>query len=197
MVKMQAMRNVTLFGAHTPNIASYGELTERNKREYCAAMGYGIAYRTEKVDNRPAAWTKIVMMMEADFDLGIWVDADAWIVDKSFDVRDIVDNRHEFYIAKRDGNLNMGVFLCNGSDYVKDVLFEVNMMSEFYDHEWWEQAAFIDLYKRDMELRSKTMILDADFINGDPENDEPHFIIHVPGTCEQGRINLFKSLSNG
>lgn len=128
------------------------ELSEPTFRAYADAHGYELVVARELVaPERPASWSKVKMVqaLMARHDFVLWVDADAMIVDFT---RDMVDS------CPRDGHLfvvehhyddqripNMGVFAARSTRQASDFLDLVWAQERYIDHDWWENAATLDL----------------------------------------------------
>lgn len=110
--------------------------------------------------SRPPAWDKLILIRHAltMYDTVMWIDADAIICDPTKDIREVLDNRYAMHlVAHRIGRRtipNTGVWVCQRSKDTFELLEAVWKHSKFVNHNWWEQAALMDLIGYDLESRT-------------------------------------------
>ena len=119
---------------------------------YAQQHGYDLVLRSDvDLNARPAPWAKVPLIMELldSYDLVLWLDADAIIVDFSVDIADETRGDRWMYLARHktgEGLVpNTGVWMMARSSAAKKFLHLVNTHRGFKDHVWWENAAVIDL----------------------------------------------------
>ena len=109
---------------------------------------------------RPAAWAKVVLIQQLlrDFEYVWWIDADALIVRSDGDVLDETEPDKDIYLvehpqASPDRSVvpNSGVVLFRRGEYTVDFLRRLWNKEEYVDHNWWENAALLDLLGHSLE----------------------------------------------
>jgi hypothetical protein len=177
---------------HTPEIKDYAEITAASKERYCKKWGIDFINYTEKLDYRHAAFSKVVALIKNidNYDILLWIDADAMITDMDFDLFAELKNRKEKILLTKDqGGVNTGVLAVK--KWAKNYLKKWDSMSAaFESHPWWDQAAFISLYKSDHRLRKKVGFLEKKIYNS-YISEGVGVILHSPGTTTAERVNLF------
>ena len=172
---------------------------------YAERHGYDLDLRTETLAaERAPAWSKIRLVLELleHYDLVLWIDADAAIVDPTLDIADELQRRdlmgmvaHEY-----DGQVvpNCGVWVLRRHRLVRRWLHGVWNRVEYLDHQWWENAAVIDelgyrveptveLVRR-TRMRARTRYLDRSW-NSIEIDPAPHpKINHYPGRSQEYRL---------
>ncbi|MEP6623532.1 MAG: hypothetical protein ABJC79_03755 [Acidimicrobiia bacterium] len=167
--------------------------------------GYDLDLRHELLTpDRAPAWNKIVLLRDlvARYDLVLWIDADAAIVDPTVDIADSLGRRdlmglvaHEY-----DGMRvpNTGVWLLRRNRSVQKFLARVWDRTEYLDHDWWENAAVIRELGFTVEPRvepvteprivRRTCFLERTW-NSIEIDTSPHSRInHYPGRSQEHRV---------
>ena len=118
---------------------------------YADRHGYDLAVRQDLTDpDRAPSWNKLPFFLELfeDYDLVVWVDADAAIVDSRFDIADELapDDLMGVVAHEYDDQVipNCGVWVLRNHDDVRRFVERLWNRTEFLDHRWWENAAFLD-----------------------------------------------------
>lgn len=146
-------RHRELLAESAPTIAAYAQ-----------RFGWGVVLSSETLGDRPPSWSKIILVKELlqEFDLVFWVDADALIVDLERDLIAEIDDAADIWFAGHPQDhdpeatvLNAGVFLARSSQFTRDLLDAIWDNEQFVDHNWWENAALLDLlgYSLDAPFR--------------------------------------------
>jgi hypothetical protein len=121
---------------------------------YAARYGWDVVLSSESLTERPASWAKVVLVRELmqRYEYVFWVDADAIIVDLSRDLLAEIDDSADVWFARhpqeRDPDatvLNAGVFVVRSSPFAESLFATVWEAERFVDHNWWENAALLDL----------------------------------------------------
>jgi hypothetical protein len=69
----------------TENLREVGNLSVKNKQEYCNAHGYDFIYENSRLSDRHPAWDKVKLLLELlndkskNYDYFVWMDNDAFI----------------------------------------------------------------------------------------------------------------------
>jgi hypothetical protein len=127
---------------------------------YCARHGYDLVLVTEPlVEGRPPSWQKIelVRRLLERHDLVLWVDSDMCFVDVSVDVADELpaDKDLAIRVAWEDGRqhgMNAGFWLLRSTPWAAQFLDDVWGATQFIDHPWWENAAFLHVFGYDVPV---------------------------------------------
>ena len=130
------------------------EISRPTFAAYAQRHGYELITSTESDPRRPPAWAKVPMLREAlaSFDLVLWIDADAVIVDGRDDIAAELE-RDRFLGLVRHGELqvpNTGVMVWRAGDLATDLLDRTWRASRFIHHPWWENAALLDALGYDL-----------------------------------------------
>ena len=122
---------------------------------YAHRHGWDVVLSSEDLEPaRPASWAKIRLIRELlpRYDHVFWVDADAIIVDLDRDVLAETDADSDIWFARHPQErnpdatvLNAGIILARSTGFVEQLLGKVWEATEFIDHNWWENAALLDL----------------------------------------------------
>ena len=118
---------------------------------YADRHGYDLAVRQELTDpDRAPSWNKLPFFLELfeDYDVVVWIDADAAIVDSRFDIADELrpDDLMGVVAHEYDDQVipNCGVWVLRNDPDVREFVERLWNKTEFLDHRWWENAAFLD-----------------------------------------------------
>ncbi len=137
----------------------FGDLAWESIRQY-ANQHHIDPIRFDVVpSDRPASWEKIRCIQKA-LDMGyefvFWVDADAMIMKDAPDIRGVVANdaddsrERDFFLVRHsvDGGMspNTGALIVRNSARARRTLSDIWNMTEFMNHRWWEQAAFLSYF---------------------------------------------------
>jgi galactosyl transferase GMA12/MNN10 family len=119
------------------------EISRPTFAAFAERHGYELITSPETVAARPPAWAKVPMVREAlgTYDLVLWIDADAVIVDGSRDIADGFE-ANRFLALVRHGERqvpNTGV-----------MVDRVWAAKRFVHHPWWENAALLDALGYDL-----------------------------------------------
>jgi len=128
--------------------------------EYAARHGYELCVADGvQVSGRPPAWDKILLIQEllTRFELVLWIDADAAVVDPSVDIAGMLGRRDLMALVAHstpEGDVpiaNCGVWLLRNHRMTRRFLDDVWAKTEYVDHKWWENAAVLDLLGYELE----------------------------------------------
>jgi hypothetical protein len=119
---------------------------------YAERHDYDLVLRTRVPDDdRPIPWAKVPLLLELleSYELVVWIDADAIIVDGTCDLADEVRTDRWMYLSRMrtpEGLVpNTGVWMFTQGPESKNFLEAVYARAAFLHHKWWENAAVIDL----------------------------------------------------
>jgi glycosyl transferase family (putative galactosyltransferase) len=137
------------------------EVSEPTFRAYAERHGYDLVVGREADPRRPPAWTKVRMLQQllAEFELVVWIDADAVIVDGSGDIADELEPEKQFGLVEHHRGEeripNTGVMVWRSGDFAHELLAKVWSATRFIDHPWWENAALVDALGYDVPRFSR------------------------------------------
>lgn len=126
-------------------------ISEPTFRAFAERHGYDVITSSAPHPDRPPAWAKVPLIRETldAYDLVLWIDADAVIVDDSEDIADALDPDTQFALVRhrRDDELipNTGVMVWRAGEFARDLLDAAWNRSRYIDHPWWENAALLDV----------------------------------------------------
>lgn len=128
------------------------KLASRSLRPYALRHGYDLALASEVPDcGRPAPWSKIPMLRDlaARYELVVWIDADAVIVDPAADIASALQPGKVLHLVEHvvrgEPRPNTGVMVLRGGEEAIRFLDEVWALEHHIDHPWWENAAVCEL----------------------------------------------------
>lgn len=164
----------------TAHIASYGELSFKNKLHYAQRHGYDFYQYTAVIDaSRPAAWSKILIIQRhlSAYDWIFWTDADSLIMNQSIQLEHIIfrATSHDMIVTRgpRD-RYNTGQWLVRSCEWSLELLqkiwSEVDPSDACYWRNPWEQRALADLVKRSPELADRICVLPMREMNSRPKS---------------------------
>lgn len=154
----------------------------------------------------PPAWNKVVLVRRllAEYDLVVWIDADAVLVDLSKDIADELQPDKWLYMVEHHflhegSHLNAGVFMVRAGRTADRFFREVAALTPFRHHRWWEQAAILYLLGYDFWPTRKARItryspgvalIDKRWNSIPPDQAEEPRIKHYPGLDNISRLEL-------
>jgi hypothetical protein len=177
-------------------------------RYYARIHGYDADFRTTLLTpERPASWNRIPLICEllSRYEVVVWVDCDAAIVDPSEDIADHLCDRLVAMAAlstvEGAHNPNCGVMALRSSPEVQRFLESVWRCTKHLNHRWWENAAWLELLGYELEpvvrlvaptpMYHRTAFLSSAW-NHVPaelaEDGEPPRILHYPGHSQDARL---------
>lgn len=142
-------------GPHAELLAISGETF----RVYAERHSYDLCLRNDTVSGRPVSWSKIRLIetLLAKYDLVLWIDADAAVIDPLIDVATLLDRRELMGLVTHatpegdDRIPNCGVWLLRRHRKTRRFLEDVWGATAYIDHKWWENAAVLDLLGYELE----------------------------------------------
>ena len=157
-------------------------------RDYCSYHKY--QYQEYIIsDNylRPAPWAKIEYLLK-EIDqrpnyYTLWIDSDAVILNKNIDLWSFVKPNKFLYLSKDHNNINSGVVLIKNHIEIKNLLLKAWTLTQYLNHEWWEQAALIDLITKNYNgINYYIEYIEPEIFNTiNIEPTDKSFIAHLAG----------------
>jgi hypothetical protein len=124
------------------------EISRPTFAAYARRHGYELITSAEGAGGRPPAWAKVPMLREAlaSFELVLWIDADAVIVDGRDDIAaQVAPDRFLGLVRHGEQQVpNTGVMVWRAGDPALELLDRTWHARRFVDHPWWENAALLD-----------------------------------------------------
>lgn len=107
----------------------------------------------DRADGRPTSWAKILLISEllGRYELLMWVDADAVIVDDSVNLASELRRRKHLYLVEHhhaatgEVTANAGVMMLRAGRWTQCLLAAIWAQDDLIDHRWWENAALMRL----------------------------------------------------
>jgi hypothetical protein len=127
---------------------------------YAQHHGWDLVLSSEHLSDRPPSWSKLVLVQELTqrYEYVWWIDADAIIVALDRDILAEVGGEADIWFARhpqdRDPDatvLNAGVFLARSGAFTRDLFQSMWDQEQFIEHNWWENAALLDLLGYSLE----------------------------------------------
>jgi hypothetical protein len=121
-------------------------VSEPTFRAYADRHGYELVTSSEADPSRPPAWAKVAMLRSVlrEFDLAVWIDADAVIVDGRDDIAAELEPGKQLGLVKHGDVPNTGVMVWRAGEFATALLAAMWGARRFINHPWWENAALID-----------------------------------------------------
>ena len=121
-------------------------VSEPTFRAYADRHGYDLITATDADPARPPAWAKVAMLREilAEFDLALWIDADAVIVDGRDDIAAELEPEKQLGLVRHGQVPNTGVMVWRAGEFARSLLAEMWAAKRRIHHPWWENAALLD-----------------------------------------------------
>ena len=174
------------------------EITQPAFDGYADRHGYDVIVLDRTLaPTRAPSWSKVPLLHDLvqRYDLALWVDCDAAIVDDSVDIADVLEPRAFLNLVEHrlpSGRVpNCGVIAMRGGARSRAFLDRVWRKTEYADHEWWENAAVLSLLGYRLQrpvrpVRPSPWRLGAGFLdrswNSIPDDPAPRpRIAHFPG----------------
>jgi hypothetical protein len=183
------------------------EIARPGFERYAARHGYEVVLEHRHLaPERPVAWSKVRLLAElvASFDLVMWVDADAVIVDAAVDLADQLRPGRMLHLVAHEIEgrpvPNSGVLALRGGRSAARLLERVWAAERYIEHKWWENAALIELLGYSVEepvvrqrttlLKLRTQFIDPGW-NTIPQAPQPAHprIRHYPGFDQATRVS--------
>jgi hypothetical protein len=121
---------------------------------YAHRHGWELVVQTaDRARGRPAAWGKVPIMHDLvlEYDVVVWLDADAIIVDGSRDLTAELRPSKDLYLVEHTNEVtgevvvNSGVLMLRGGRWADAFLAAVWAREDLTAHRWWENAAVAQL----------------------------------------------------
>ena len=185
--------NIAIITAYNQRYKTLSDITYQTISRYAKKYHHTIHRFTVDHTDKPH-WEKLKLirsMFEFWHKWCLWIDADAFINNHDFDIRDLCDNDYDLIISKDFNGLNSGVMLWQNTENSRNFLARVKSLEVSTDHPDQEQHAIINLIETEPHsIRVKYVpqaILNAyDYSLYDLPNHEGHYLktsfaIHFPG----------------
>jgi len=196
--ELKQQSKIAIISLYDPNYQHIGKFSDENKEQYARKHGYDLFLYDERLDaSRPAAWSKILAILNhlKDYKWIYWSDADSLVMNMTIKLEKFIDDRFDMIISKEAafGVLNTGSFLIKNCAWSEKLLKRVYEQTEFIHHQWWEQAALAELFKKDPTLLTHVKILPQRLLNSNivygkwPAGifRDGDFVIHFYGPCDK------------
>jgi hypothetical protein len=183
---------------------------------YGRRHGWEIVVDSEdRANGRPVSWGSVPLIAELllRYDLVMWIDADAMIVDDSVDLASELRPLKELYLVEHrhaptgEVTVNAGILMIRAGRWAERFLAAVWAQEDLINHRWWENAAIMRLlgYRIDPQPASRDRrtrwswrmrVLDVQW------NSMPHWhgsltprIVHYAGLPLEERLTQMRALS--
>jgi hypothetical protein len=202
---------IKIISAFDENMRGLSDLSFSSVEKFCKKQGVDCERFLIENFERPAPWFKILLLInqlkDNNYDYIMWIDADACINNLDFDITNILQDHKSFYISRDFNNFNSGVFIVKNTPFITDLLHKIYSMSQYINHIWWEQAAFIDLYEQNyMSLQEEVCLVKQKILNAydyrhygynanqEGNFDKESFVVHYPSLPYNVRFQEIKNI---
>ena len=165
--------DVLIITAYDKPYSKIGNLCKKSINLYCKKFKFRKKIFTIPKDfKRHSGWYKIKKILDLmkfkKYKIIMWIDADA-VFSRYRDLRDVLDNYHEFYLVSHNvkiknaskykntelaiSRLNTGVMIFKNSEFNNKFLNEVWNKKEYSNSGWWDNSALLDVLGYRGELR--------------------------------------------
>jgi len=208
---MSGARKAVCTIAHGPH-RELLQIARPTLEKYADGNGYElVAIEHRLAPDRPPSWGKVLLLHELvqQYDLVLWVDADALFVDPTRDVADEIQPfRFLHLVEHRIGDervYNCGVMVLRGGALSRRFLEAVWNQHDLVHHEWWENAAVLRLlgFRLDHPIRPERVSpwlagvgrLDRAW-NSIPDCPAPAPVIaHFPAMTHEARVDAMREIA--
>ena len=222
---------IKLVTSYDENFSEIGDKTSKTLKNYAEKFDYTF----EKIDQmnleRPYAWNKIQILLNemknSNYDYILWIDADAYFNRYDIDIAEEIEKDKNIYLVKHYCEVHKGSYYDNTKLVILRINTGVLMMKcckdneeflekvwnkeEYINHDWWEQAAIMDIFGFKSELNgnlndnkgkssySKNLKFISNQWNSIPSNydlsmeKQNQCIIHLAGMTIKNRIEYLKN----
>jgi hypothetical protein len=141
---------VILLTLWTGNYAPLAQITSKNKKEYCDLHGYTFIEKTSDFKLPNVGFEKIYQALQLlknnECDLLFWSGTDTLITNYKIKITDLIDNKHDFFIATDANDINSDSFIIKNTPKAIEFFQEIiNLYHKYINHGWAEQQAIIEL----------------------------------------------------
>jgi len=153
----------------------------------------------------PPSWKKLALIKEllATYDLVLWIDADAVVIDPTVDIsRELTPGKWIYAVehhTAQGSHVNAGVLMVRSCSESAAFLRDLTRQVQFKAHDWWDQAAI--LYNMGWDLRplrrrrttrysNGLSVLDKRWNSIPPDRAEAPYIMHFAGMDHERRLQL-------
>jgi Methyltransferase domain/galactosyl transferase GMA12/MNN10 family len=181
---------VTVLTAYDAGFRELGELSRANKEAYCLRHGYRFVCRTDGFEpDRPPAWSKLrFALAELDrADWVFWTDADSLVMNSAVPLTCFLQDAVDLVLSADpyQSGVNTGCFFVRSTAWSRRFLERVYEQTAFLHHPWWENAALVELYRQDPDVRRHAAVVPNKLFNAYPFEGGGYaagdFLIHFPG----------------
>ena len=207
--------STALLSFYTTDYQPLVDVTGPVKDAYCAKQGYRHIVKLAPYGDpsRYYAFARLAYLRDLLFgdlpegrgvEVVLVMNSHAQVMNHTIRVESLLDDKHDFYIAKDVNGLNAGVFIARKSDWLKTWLDHLlSMENRHHEHCWKEQKLMQDTWEWP-EFKSHIQIVDQRLLNAylwrhydwadtSPGQWQPgDFIIHIPG--KSTKVGVDKSL---
>ena len=169
--------NIAVTTLATDNLPYKEEIFE-NRRQYCKKHGYTFFSHSSPLDNRPATWSKLKIILsifeKQTFDWVLWTDSDSVILNEDIKIESLIDDNVDLIITKDCFSYNAGVFLIKNTEASKKFLQQWIEKSYYVGHPWQDQAALVEMLESeslDQRKSLKVKILPQRKMNSYPKQE--------------------------
>jgi hypothetical protein len=195
---------------HDPSYQRLGDITDKNKKDYCERHGYGFHCKTDIKFDKMVGFEKIPVVLNAfkehpEYEWLLFAEADTMITNFTTKIEDLVNNDYHFIVAVDVNDINAGVFLVRNSEEGRGYLQMILDSKPNYLDNWQaEQAVIQDTCKQypnvvkivnqryfnsfDYKIYHYTDHRDCLWQDGNWQQGD--FIIHWPAVDQDNRIKL-------
>ena len=172
------------------------DLTYPTVEKYCEIQGIDSErFDVTDVQIHPY-FAKIPIILEGitKYDYVMWIDSDAYILNRGFDLKNLVSSGKDLYISEDYNGINNGVMIWRKCDFTQKILNRVmELYEEYKDHQWGEQAALKNLIdsnyllaKEKVEYVPQSILNAYDYslfqvYRSDGNFNRNSFVVHFPG----------------
>ena len=188
------------------------EIARPTLEKYADGNGYELVTVEHRLaPDRPASWGKVLLLHQLvqQFDLVLWIDADALFVDPTRDVASELQPLRFLHLVSHqiedERVYNCGVMAMRGGAMSRRFLEQVWNQHDLVHHDWWENAAVLRLlgYRLEHPIRPARLSpwragvgrLDLAW-NSIPAYPSPAPVIaHFPAMSHAARIEAMRAIA--
>jgi galactosyl transferase GMA12/MNN10 family len=151
---MRRLRRKVICSIASGPFVPLSEISRPGLEAYAERHGWELVIsKKDGAQGRPPSWAKVPLVADllGRYELVLWLDADAVIVDGSYDLASELRFGRQLYLVEHkhpptgEVTANAGVFMLRAGRWAEAFLAAVWAQADLSEHRWWDNAAVMRL----------------------------------------------------